>query len=122
MLADHRAMQVEKYRVDAAQRGQVFDHHASNGFKRAFLDMRGGAGVAPDRRQQFPVLRRRRRKAREADILAGQCFQHAIAALQTGPAIGALEMSEGGLGGGERVRLVMETANGNSRHRKHPGN
>src|SRR5207237_8552849 len=53
-------------------------------------------------------------KACDRQVACHHRLEHLAATLQAGPALGALEIEKGRLGGGECVGLVLETAYGNA--------
>ena len=114
MLGDHRAVQVEVDRVGRRIADPVDDH-------------RGDAleGVLGDVRRRFSRRPGRRDKlvagalhlldeARDGQVSGDHGLEHFAAALQAGPALGALEIRVRRLGRGEGVGFVLETAYGDA--------
>ena len=117
MFGDHRAVQVEIYRVELSGRLDTVDHDFDDALERILGDMRRWARAAGDGGDQLPAFGVGLfDEAGEADIDATHHLEDVGADRHRRPPTAMHERLPGRLGGRKGVGLVQEATDGDTGH------
>jgi hypothetical protein len=114
MLGNHRAVQIEVYRVQRLSIAQPGTDQVGHPLERVARDVTARFGGAPAKRQQLvPLLPRAFDKAGERDVEPLHDVDQFLPDAQTGPAIRALEILERRQVGRKSIGFVLKAADRN---------